>query len=366
MESFVTYVRSDWATQDSQSSPVLDVLFYISHVFRMQAFFLMAGFFAHLLYHRRGARAFARNRLQRLLGPFLLFWPLLYGVNRQLWVWGAQRVAPLSHAEAVARLPAFMRWETGFPLMHLWFLYFLLWFCVLVLVLRPLAEWWPIPAQRLRQWLDRGLALSLRSRWGGLVLGAALVGPMLGMTDWFGVDTSASGLLPRPAPFVVYGLYFALGWLLHRQPHLLGAIGRLRRPHLLLAAALIGLLLAINLLGAEPSDPAAARRVLAGLNALYAFASMTAVLTFLGYCLVYFAAPSPRMRYLADAAYWGYLVHFPLVVCCQILVAPYAWPWLVKLGLILGPSTVILGLSYHYGVRNTWLGVLLNGRRAGS
>ena len=52
-----------------------------------------------------------------------------------------------------------------------------------------------------------------------------------------------------------------------------------------------------------------------------------------------------------------------LLYVFQILVAPYAWPWPLKLLLIFVPTIAILLLSYQYGVRNTWLGILLNGHR---
>ncbi|MDQ3290518.1 MAG: acyltransferase family protein [Bacteroidota bacterium] len=363
IESLVTYVNNDWATQDSQSSILLDIIFYVSHVFRMQTFFLLSGFFAHLLYHRKGVQAFIRNRAQRLLLPFLLFWPLLYGLNWSLWVWGAQRVSPLSRAEAIAKLPGFMVWEKGFPLMHLWFLYFLVLFCLLVVLFRPIVSNWLDPTHRLRLWMDRVIRVCFQHWWGGLALGLVMVGPMLGMTDWFGVDTSASGLIPRWAPFTVYGLYFTLGWVLHRQANLLNNLIKFRLVNLLGSVLLIGSLIAINLLFPAPANPADAQNVLTVLNTIYAFASITTAFAFIGYVMVYFSAPNSIIRYLSDSAYWGYLIHLPVVVFFQILVAPYSWPWLVKLALIFIPSGVILWLTYHYGVRSTWIGSLLNGRR---
>lgn len=90
---------------------------------------------------------------------------------------------------------------------------------------------------------------------------------------------------------------------------------------------------------------------------------MTAVFAFIGVILQYFSHPSPRIRYLSDSAYWLYLMHLPVVVFFQILVAPLQIHWLLKMPLIFVPSFAILFLTYHYGVRNTWLGALLNGRK---
>jgi hypothetical protein len=363
MESFVTYAKWDWVTQDSQSSVVLDVLFYVSHVFRMQAFFLMSGFFAHLLYHRRGPREFLVNRTKRLALPFLLFWPILYVINWYLWVWGRQQVGNLLWQQAIAKLPDFMVWEKGFPLMHLWFLYFLILFCLCVVIIRPAVEHWFDSSQRIRISIDRTLAFLLARWWGGLALGLLMVVPMLGMTDWFGVDTSASGLMPRWAPFVLYGLYFTLGWFLHRQTKLLAYFQRFRLVNLLISGLLISTLIILNLLYSEPANPIDVGRVLAGLNTLYAFASIVTVSAFIGYVMAYFDKPSSRIKYLADSAYWGYLVHLPVVAFLQVVVAPYDWLWPIKLVLILGITGILLELTYRFGVRSTWLGLLLNGKR---
>ncbi|MEZ5312488.1 MAG: hypothetical protein R2862_01990 [Thermoanaerobaculia bacterium] len=43
--------------QDVSQSTTLAVTFYVIHIFRMSVFYLIAGFFARLVFHRRGARA---------------------------------------------------------------------------------------------------------------------------------------------------------------------------------------------------------------------------------------------------------------------------------------------------------------------
>ena len=63
--------------QDPSQSTTLAVTFYVIHVFRMSVFFLLAGFFAHLLLERRGPRAFVKDRAKRILVPMIAGWLLL-------------------------------------------------------------------------------------------------------------------------------------------------------------------------------------------------------------------------------------------------------------------------------------------------
>src|SRR5690349_349531 len=54
-------VRFDWS-------------FFTSHTFRMELFFLVAGFFGRMLYHKRGWAGFARHRLLRIGLPMVVGW----------------------------------------------------------------------------------------------------------------------------------------------------------------------------------------------------------------------------------------------------------------------------------------------------
>ena len=67
--SFIPGPTRIWIIQDSHPSMTLAVLLFVIHVFRMTTFFLIAGFFAHLSFHRRGTWGFVRDRLQRIALP---------------------------------------------------------------------------------------------------------------------------------------------------------------------------------------------------------------------------------------------------------------------------------------------------------
>src|SRR5512138_2106610 len=58
-----------WAIVDCSPSNVLEAVRFACHSFRLELFFIIAGFFARFLLVRRGTGAFARNRMQRILVP---------------------------------------------------------------------------------------------------------------------------------------------------------------------------------------------------------------------------------------------------------------------------------------------------------
>jgi peptidoglycan/LPS O-acetylase OafA/YrhL len=67
---------------------------------------------------------------------------------------------------------------------------------------------------------------------------------------------------------------------------------------------------------------------------------------------------------VADASYWIYLVHLPLVLALQTAFAKADLPAGVKYALILAIALPLLFASYQVLVRRTFIGAILNGRRA--
>ena len=67
--------------------------------------------------------------------------------------------------------------------------------------------------------------------------------------------------------------------------------------------------------------------------------------------------------YLADSSYWLYLVHLPVLYFFQTLFTAFDWHWSVKYLLSIAGTMPILLVSYHYLVRPTFIGAILNGRR---
>src|SRR5262249_55047691 len=123
--------------EDSHPSKTLTVLSFTIHVFRMTTFFLIAGFFARMSFHRLGGRGFIKDRLQRIALPLVVFWPIIFIASEAVISWAAAFPNGGPVPGAVSWPPALPK----FPLSLLWFLYVLLECYAAALVLRAGAAW---------------------------------------------------------------------------------------------------------------------------------------------------------------------------------------------------------------------------------
>ena len=102
--------------------------------------------------------------------------------------------------------------------------------------------------------------------------------------------------------------------------------------------------------------------VLAGA-VCYALAIWTTTFAVIGLALRFLSDFSPLRRYLADASYWLYLIHLPILMALQVAVSQLDWPGLVKFAVIMLASLPVMFASYQYLVRYSFIGAVLNGRR---
>ena len=350
-----------WIVADAARSSELSVLFFVLHIFRMTVFFVLAGFFARLLLERRGVGGFIANRATRIAAPLAMFWPIAITSIIAAAIWAAVQANGGAMPEGDPPPPPTV--ET-FPLTHLWFLYVLLGFYAAALALRGV--------MRL---IDRRGALGarvvdplVRVAAGPLapLLLAAPVAAALYLTPdwymWFGIPTPDTGLAPKPTPLIVYGVAFGFGWLINRQPQLLQGWGERWLAYVGPAAgATIGCLM---IGGFTPVlTPAEHSLTTLGFAALYAFASWAWTIAIIGFAVRHLSGESAARRYVADASYWIYIVHLPIVMVLQVVFAPYDWPWFAKYPLILAIAFAIMLVSYQWLVRYSWLGAILNGRK---
>lgn len=71
------------------------------------------------------------------------------------------------------------------------------------------------------------------------------------------------------------------------------------------------------------------------------------------------------LRYLSDSSYWVFMVHMIGTIGFGALLFSLDVPAEMKMAINIAATTVACLATYHLFVRNTWIGVLLNGRRRG-
>jgi len=123
-----------WIVGDTDPSLALSGLFYWVHMFRMPLFFLIAGFFAHLSFHRLGMKAFIKDRFKRIVVPLVSAWPMVFTGIILVIIWIALIKFNGSLPKESPPGPKFT--SDDFPLTHLWFLYVLSLLYVAILTMR--------------------------------------------------------------------------------------------------------------------------------------------------------------------------------------------------------------------------------------
>ncbi|MFG6442255.1 acyltransferase family protein [Roseateles sp. LKC17W] len=346
-----------WAMTDHSPSAFLGDASFVAHSFRMTLFFFIAGFFGRLLRQRLGTRGFWVNRGQRIALPLIVGWLLLFPAIALVWHVGLQKVF---HGVPPA-LPELPQAPGAFPLTHLWFLYQLLWLYAGALLARGVLVRLD-RGQVLRGLLDRAVTGALRGPAATLLLGLPLAGVLLATPAWFpwgGIPTPDRSLIPQLPATVAYGVAFVFGWLVQRAP---GALAALRSGGLLQAAlAVASSATCLYLMKTQPplGMPDAPKLV---FTLAFVTSSWAWPLALTGLALRWLSTPNAAVRYVADASYWIYLAHLPVVAALQVWVGHWPLHWGLKYPFVVVATLALLLASYHLLVRTTVIGRVLNGR----
>jgi peptidoglycan/LPS O-acetylase OafA/YrhL len=353
-----------WAVQDISTSPIVSNFVTVSHSFRMEAFFLLAGCFSHGMYHRKGWAEFVRSRAIRIAVPFVFGWFLLHPLLVSGWLMGSASLRGdysfwtgiKGGFEGLKTLPAGL-----FTRSHLWFLYYLLLITALTLLARALFVAVGGKQSNVVRAADAVVAWLAKSRASLLVLAVPTAAALWFMRFW-GMDTPDQSLWPQLPVLAVYGGFFGLGWMFGRQPETISAFARLSFDRWLFGAlGIAGTLWLVRF----QTDPGYPNFFLAhiGFTASYAFMMWALVALTFGVFKTLCRRERPFVRYIADSSYWMYLVHLPIVVWLQVAVAEVPVHWSLKLAFVSLATMGAALLSYDLFVRSTVIGQVLNGRR---
>lgn len=346
------YHYGEWPFDPMHKSYFYDWLYLLINSFRMQLFFLLAGFFANLLITKRGVFSFGENRFKRVVLPFLVSYFTILPLTLIPYLYVQYEKAGDPWPQIVSFFTGFfsLRQTSGF--MHLWFLQHLIIFYV-----------------------GTGVVIALSRRAGiALVLPMERIGGKL-IYVMIAVIIVLSQLFPAPLPSIwtgfitplpqllYYAAFFYFGWLLQSsRSTLAGAIVNYK---LLLVLGTGLSVLVVFLLNSFASLPLYSTEHML-LKTLFAIQTVCLVFGFIGLFLGLFKAEKPFWKYVAESAYWVYLVHLPLVMGAQLLLIHTSVPATFRFPVVIISGFVLSMLSYHLLVRNTWVGVFLNGKRISS
>ena len=372
--SRIVGIESFWPDDDDQSV-LLFLVFDFIHTWRMPVFFLLAGFFAHLVLERRAMSEFALDRLKRIGVPLVLFGALMAVIIPPIWVYGWFDVISLEVIQDALKERQDLD-SSGELIGHLWFLYYLLLMYSALMAFRLLGRLWRARTAYAPSTLGRRLGDFLYTRIPLLLaLGAVLLLILR-------AGNESRPIWPLNVPDVAYGaLFFFYGYGLYARREL---IDRLRGEDALVvlwSIAATVFLVHLVLLGAideasKAGKDAESTAFLHLLNAVFYGASAVMFsVALIGLFERLLRSPRPWVRWLADSSYLIYIIHLPVVTFLTFYLAHLdrqgwlkdltGFSWGAEMKFVAAcVATGTLGVvTYRYLVRYTPLGTLLNGKR---
>ena len=117
-----------------------------------------------------------------------------------------------------------------------------------------------------------------------------------------------------------FGTAFGFGWLLHGQMDLIRALERRWLLNSVLAVVLIAASFFLAVATVMQTQPIGYSAIKLTGAACYALAIWTTTFAAIGAALRFLSGYSATRRYLADASYWLYLIHLPILMALQVAV----------------------------------------------
>lgn len=330
-----------WPLQEVKCHLAYDVICGWLHLFRIPAFFAVAGFFAALVLEKRGLGGFSMNRFHRIVRPFVFSWILLFPMVMLIFYYmnhlGEDQLllntfTALFSEELIGYKPKLT--------IHLWFLYYLFFFYVLLLLIRILKK----PGSKRPLWIVLGCMMILS----GLGFFFSGSGEFNGSYSFSPELFSMLGF----APFFFFGyfLFYHQQWIIIFRRSYLSLFVWTILPfvfYLIIRKGWIDFGEILN------------KVLLVFSSSVFSWLMLLALI---GWVSEKFIRSQPVIRYLSDASYWIYLVHLPLVMLIGgVLNSLMSFSLLVWLLNILISASLSL-ISYHFLVRSTFVGKWLNGK----
>lgn len=353
LHSSNTYVVADygasWPLKDPNTTGlVMDWISSFIHAFRMPIFFVIAGFFASLLFYERSYLKMFKNRINRILLPFLVFliilWPLVnIGFSYSNLVFSGS-VSPLKETlQNFSSLSAFIPERT----MHLWFLYYLVMFSITSFVLGLLFRKLPKVSYK----INSVFGFLIQNPILKLLVYALITFILLLIMDRTWVATSLS-FIPDFNTYIFYAFFYFFGWILFKSKAYLKTFLTYDWGFLISGIVVFTIYFILDTENWSPE-------LIMGIKAVTVW---LLIYGFTGIFMRYGSHHSVIMRYVSDSSYWVYLLHLPLTALLPSFVVDLPIPAFIKFLIVSSLTAMVCFVTYHYFVRSSLIGRFLNGR----
>lgn len=332
----------------------IDYLVDLIHSFRMPIFFVVAGFFGALLFYERSPLKMIKNRTSRIVYPFIVFlfilWPFFtFTYDYTLLIFSGS-------ADAFRIALSKISYGTLIPqnTMHLWFLYYLLYFSLasfcLGLICKQLPSFLSRSLNQLFNWIIKKPILRILV-FAGIT---CIVFVFTGNTSIY----YSPSFWPHLFIFVQYFIFYIFGWFLLLNKHLLTA-----PMHFDWICTILGFIVfVIQILIPD-------HFIMSKSHAFYLDTILSSIIVWLfifgitGLFIHYGNKNSVRMRYISDSSFWVYLIHLPFTILIPGFICEWTLSAYLKFLFVLIITTTVSFITYHYLVRPTFIGNFLNGRK---
>ena len=359
-----------WSIPAIEQSDVVNLLGWGIDGFVMPVFFIMNGYFAARLLQQRGAGAFLRHRLSRIGGPFLLACVLILPMDLYIWMTGWVICDLISLDEMLALKIHDDIGNTLHGVCHLWFLQYVLLYCLGACWLTQLLQHWRFmkPGTTVSS-KDRDRAVQPPERSFGSRLAMAIL-PLLagilmaGSVLWWQpriVIGFRHHWVPMWENLIFYLVPFSLGWFWERHSAARLLPGFRWGVQLLLAGMVFVVLWPGLVQHLHHETIPAARARVPFLFAAFGILMSTGL--FGGLLNLPLRRVPAVIAYLSKASFWIYLFHHPVVSLMQVNLLHVKTTPLIKFGISTLVGVLFCLLTYEGLVRKTILGRILNGVR---
>lgn len=355
--SALIYARPGFGVLAVDQSVIFQYLEMAIHSFRMQAFFLVSGYFAGLLLARRSPDQWVRDRFIRLGAPLLAGIVLINIAQMWLTVYGMEAAQPRDAAQAQQGFLTLLTTPGRHWLSHLWFLVVVLEYSALAALAHHL---WPrlqhlrVPP-RMAGLMSDHLAVMLLVFM--TAAGAFWVAARVFMSVTGLYDSNVASLLSL-SDFLVYAPYFAGGMVLSRAPAVLEAF---TRPRLVLwIGAAVAVAIACHVYRSYGGESTIGKVLTSFVGG---FSGVLMAHVVLSGARRWFDRPNPIVTSLVAGAMAIYIVHQPVLKLLGIAMFRVDWPIAVEFALIVVLTFLISYLFYRVARLNVWTNLFFNGTK---